>query len=98
MDVIRCPHQDVVLKRDKEENKDYMLEHMVTCPFYTVEHAMIHGSLERPAQPLYEMVDVIAGEGTINGTLIRKGDHFVIPSGYGAYTLQGEMEIMLSRP
>lgn len=98
LDVIHCPHREMDLSRAKEETDGYMLEHMVTCPFYTVEHAVIHGSLTRPAQPLYEMVDVINGEGTINGTVIRKGDHFVIPNGYGTYTLQGELEIMLSRP
>ena len=74
------------------------LEELVDCPFYAVEHAMIHGQLVRPGLPLYEMIDVIEGEGTINGTRIQKGDHFVIPHGYGDYTLQGNMEIMLSRP
>ena len=98
MDVIRCPHQDAMVIRVKEETADYEREQLVQCPFYTVEHATIHGTLIRPAQPLYEMVDVIAGEGTIHGTAIRKGDHFLIPHGYGPYEICGNLEIMLSRP
>jgi len=98
MDVIRCPHEDVEILRVLEVTADYELEELVDCPFYAVEHAVIHGELLRPGLPLYEMIDVIEGEGTINGTPIKKGDHFVIPHGYGDYTLQGNMEIMLSRP
>lgn len=98
MDVIHCPHQDVEVIRVQEITADYEIEKLVECPFYAVEHAVIHGALERPAPLLYEMVDVIAGEGTIHGTSIQKGDHFVIPHGYGPYTICGEMEIMLSRP
>ena len=97
-DVIHCPHRDVELTREKKITADYEIEEMVQCAFYAVEHALIHGQMERSAQPLYEMIDVIDGEGTINGTAIKKGDHFVIPHGYGDYTLQGNMEIMLSHP
>lgn len=98
MDVIACPSGEARPKRVVEETKEYRLERLVTCPFYTVEHAEIHGSLRRKGQPLYEIINVLDGEGTINGVPIRKGDHFLLPCGYGDYELKGRLELMLSRP
>lgn len=40
------------------------------------------------------IMSVISGEGLINGQPIRKGDHFILPCGYGRVELQGKMEIV----
>lgn len=98
MDVITCPYEDVVYERICEDTADYKKENLIQCPFYAVEHVFLHGLMRREEQPLYEIVDVIDGSGTINGTEIKKGDHFLIPHGYGSYELKGTMELMLSRP
>lgn len=42
------------------------------------------------------IMSVISGEGMINERLIRKGDHFILPCGYGRVELQGKMEIIAS--
>jgi mannose-6-phosphate isomerase class I len=51
-----------------------------------------------PAQKGYLLLSVVAGEGEINGQHIRKGDHFLLPVGYGEAELQGDMEIIISAP
>lgn len=98
MDVIGCPHRDAASGRETEESDGCRLERLVSCPFYTVEHMMLHGETERKAQPLYEIVDVVDGVGRINDIEVRKGDHFLIPAGFGDYKAEGEMELMFSRP
>ena len=98
MDVITCPCEEAAVERSVEETGEYRLERLVSCRFYTVEHADVHGSLRRKGQPLYEILDVLDGEGSINGERIKKGDHFLLPCGYGDYELRGELELMLSRP
>lgn len=98
MDVIVSPYKEDKSQRQTEKTEEYCLEKLVECPFYAVEHLTLYGKLKRQAQPLYEIVDVLDGSGTINGTAIKKGDHFLIPSGYGEYELEGEMELILSRP
>lgn len=98
MDVIVCPAKEAATERSVEETEAYRLEKLVACQYYAVEHLVLHGSMRRPAQPLYEIVDVLDGSGTINKTEIRKGDHFLLPHGYGEYELCGELELMLSRP
>ena len=41
-------------------------------------------------------MSVIEGEGLVNGQMIKKGDHFVIPSGMGEVEMQGEMVLIAS--
>ena len=36
------------------------------------------------------------GEGTVNGQAVKKGDHFILPCGYGTVTVEGKMEIIAS--
>ena len=98
MDVIVCPCREARPQRIVQETEDYCLEQLIACGYYTVEHADVHGTLKRKGQPLYEIIDVLDGEGTINGVSIKKGDHFLLPNGYGDYELKGKLELMLSRP
>ena len=41
-------------------------------------------------------MSVVEGDGLINGQLIKKGDHFILPSGFGKVELQGKMELIAS--
>ncbi len=41
-------------------------------------------------------MSVVEGEGTVNGQKIKKGDHFVLPCGFGEVELQGEMCLIAS--
>ena len=41
-------------------------------------------------------ISVIEGDGLINGQLIKKGDHFVLPYGFGEAELKGNMQIIAS--
>ena len=41
-------------------------------------------------------MSVIDGDGLINGQMIKKGDHFILPNGYGKVDLQGQMTLIAS--
>ena len=41
-------------------------------------------------------MSVIEGEGQINDINIRKGEHFILPSGYGKVVLTGDLQIIAS--
>ena len=41
-------------------------------------------------------MSVLDGEGTVNGQRIKKGDHFIIPGGFGNVKLEGAMEVIAS--
>ncbi len=96
MDVIKCPYIEHKEDRCQVKTDEYCLEQLVQCEFYTVEHLQLYGTIRREEKTFYEIVDVIEGSGLINGRYIHKGDHFIIPNGFGNYEITGEMEIMFS--
>ena len=42
------------------------------------------------------IMSVVEGDGLINGQQIKKGDHFILPGGFGSVQLQGKMELIAS--
>lgn len=42
------------------------------------------------------IMSVVEGEGLINGQMIGKGDHFILPNGYGTAMLLGDMQLIVS--
>ena len=42
------------------------------------------------------IMSVVEDDGLINGQPIRKGDHFILPDGFGKAQLQGKMELIAS--
>ena len=41
-------------------------------------------------------VSVLEGSGDVDGHPVKKGDHFVIPCGYGSFCLKGDMLLLAS--
>lgn len=97
IDVIGCPH--------REQQDAYLVGHvgearvqtMVTCPFYTVKKITLEGGeAELPVEGEYQLFSVIDGEGSVDGTPVKKGDHFILPTGYESYLVKGKLEMMTS--
>ena len=57
---------------------------------------MLDGELEFEQSHPFLNMSVLDGEGTVNGQRIKKGDHFIIPAGYGNVKLEGKMIVMAS--
>lgn len=96
IDVIRCPHQDITEEKTVVCVQDAQIQTMVICPFYTVKKISLKGEAELPMDGSYQLFSVIGGNGTLDKTAIKKGDHFILPTGYGKYKLEGEMELITS--
>lgn len=96
IDVIRCPHIDVKNSREKTEYHNATVEQLITCPYYTVKKIDIWGEQEFKQEEPFTLVSVIEGEGNIDGTLIHKGDHLILPSNYGTYQLVGNLQLIVS--
>ena len=96
IDVITCPHIDKEVEGQvlKGENSD--TQKLITCNYYTVNKLSIHGKQDFEQNNKFLNVSVISGSGTIDGQDIQKGDHFILPAGYGSYYLQGNMEVITS--
>ena len=56
----------------------------------------IHGNWDHVFEAGFVNVSVIEGEGSINGKIIKKGDHFIIPAGFGNCRFGGDMSLICS--
>ena len=71
---------------------------IISNPYYEVSHMRVKGQAAFKQTDTFRNVTVLEGTGLINGTLIRRGDHFIIPAGYGLVSLEGEMTLFMSTP
>jgi len=73
---------------------------MYTCKYYSVYKADIEEGLTVNAKKdlgaEYILLSVTDGDGYIDGNHVKKGDHMIIPKGYGDAVIAGNMQIILS--
>lgn len=96
IDVIRCPHEDIPVSGKIIDFGDCRVEELISCSYYTVSKLVLQGRQELLQDRSFKNISVISGEGSIDGTAIRKGDHFILPAGYGTYLLEGDLELIES--
>jgi mannose-6-phosphate isomerase len=96
IDVITCPQQLKDTERKKSVLSDGEIEELVRCDYYTVDRIKLNGSASFNQTEPFTILSVIDGEGTIDGKDIKKGDHFILPFGYGDYSIQGNIELITS--
>ena len=58
--------------------------------------AEVDGLWERDWNQPFVNVSVIGGEGLLDGRKVRKGDHLLLPAGYGKMALEGRLELICS--
>lgn len=97
IDVISAPEKSpesmVAHVQDLPENQ---WNELISCKYYRVFKAKVNGSLTVEQNHPFLNISVIEGTGSINGTEIKKGDHLILPAGFGTAELSGDMEIIAS--
>jgi mannose-6-phosphate isomerase class I len=96
IDVINCPHIDQEVRGKTTSSTDSDIEELIKCSFYSVDRIRIHGEQEFTQEYKFLNVSVTSGSGEIDNVQLHKGDHFILPYGYGSYYLKGEMELIVS--
>lgn len=69
---------------------------LISCPYYKVWKIDVEKGIAFSQDRPFLIMSVIAGNGEIGGQPIHRGDHFILPCGYGEVVLQGQMEIIAS--
>ena len=72
------------------------LNELIHCLYYTVWKLDVTKPVSIEQTHPFMNVSVIEGEGLVNGQMIRKGDHFILPAGIGTVDFQGDMSLILS--
>lgn len=71
---------------------------LVSCEYYKVWKLNVSGDCSIKQTEPFMNVSVIEGDGKIDGREIRRGDHMILPYGYGEVRFSGNMELILSSP
>ena len=66
------------------------------CDYYKVFKLNLEGEVCFEQKYPFLNMSVIEGSGSINGVTVKKGDHFILPYGYGEVQAEGIMELMAS--
>ena len=97
LDVINVPadavEDTVVHALHVPKNTFYKLE---DCEYYQVFKIDVDGTMEEEQRYPFLLMSVVEGNGFINGQALTKGDHFIVPSGYGKMKLSGKMQMIAS--
>lgn len=96
VDVIKCPHVDTVTDRKEIVLENATVEELITCQFYSVKKIRVVGRQTFKQRKPFTILSVIEGQGIIDGIDIVKGDHFILPAGYGDYCIDGNLELITS--
>lgn len=98
MDVITVPAKPV---SDSVVNvsvgKANELSKLISCKYYDVYKLDVEGkaTIDISYNP-FTIMSVVSGEGSIDGHVLTKGDHFILPCGYDTAEFEGCMEIVAS--
>lgn len=97
LDVITVPakpvEQSIINVSDDKKN---IMNELISCKYYKVWKLNVDGEMELTQNHPFMCMSVIEGEGTINGQRIKKGDHFILPSGFDLASISGRMQIIMS--
>ncbi len=81
-----------------ETSSNIGLETLVDCKYYKVNKINVGGKLLYTEDAPFTMVSCIDGQGTVDNKVIKKGDHFIVPFGYGELEFDGAMTLITSIP
>ena len=73
------------------------LSKLISCKYYDVYKLDVEGkaTIDISDNP-FTIMSVVSGEGSIDGHVLTKGDHFILPCGYDTAEFEGCMEIIAS--
>lgn len=97
IDVITVPAKaadDSVLETSDMPKNQW--NELIVCESYRVWKLVLSGELTFEQTYPFLLMSVVEGSGTLNGVLLKKGMHMILPCGFGSVALAGNMELMAS--
>lgn len=96
IDVITAPHQEDQPEITIANREGAQITTYIQNDFFSVYKYEINGKAAFDQDQPFLLNSVLEGEGTLNGQPLKKGDHYILPAGFGSYTLEGNLQIMAS--
>lgn len=99
IDVVRVPEKEVadcVLSTSKLPTNRW---NCLYCGYYySIFKGAVDKRMEVEQKYPFLLVSICEGSGTVNGLPVKKGDHFIVPSGFGNMVFEGQMMLIASAP
>ncbi len=73
------------------------IQHLADTDRYIVDLVSVDGEKVFSSIPTFRCVSVIEGEGEVAGQAVKRGDHFIVPAGFGDAHCSGQMKLVVSR-
>ena len=81
-----------------KEGQPNRIQLLAENSYYKVSRLEVRGRMEWEPEDEFCMVSVLEGCGTLNGTEIKRGQHFLIPCEFGKICLEGCVTMMIASP
>lgn len=102
IDVTNIPHRDPKLHTRIEEKTGVKITEFVRGTYFSVYKWDVSGTATFTQDQPFLLASVLAGDGVLltpeRSYEVKKGDHFIIPHGFSAFHLKGELELIISHP
>ncbi|CAM3270484.1 mannose-6-phosphate isomerase, class I [Paenibacillus lupini] len=100
IEVTTVPHVDAKASSSIETVGGTEVTTLVSNNFFTVQKWTADGESNFPAPVKFTICSVIEGNGELANETgsypLVKGDHFILPLGFGEFTLRGKLELIIS--
>ncbi len=72
------------------------LHQVYECQFYKVFKLEVEKKATFEQKYPFMLVSVLEGDGLLNGELVKKGDHLILPAGLGTVEVEGNLKAICS--
>lgn len=79
-----------------ESGKVNELVRLIACKYYQVFSLAVQGEMRFAQEYPFLILSVVNGSGSLDGEPLKKGDHLILPFGYGEADMRGDMELIAS--
>ena len=99
IDVIEAPFREDqnALPAVVKETDSGRKVHLVTCAYYTADKIDTTGRYTENFGDSFANVSILDGEGSVNGIPVSKGQHFIVPAGFGDVIFEGALSMICSQ-
>lgn len=96
IEVIEVPQENTPVVPKEESGEGYKKTTFVESKYFTSFRYSIDGKAEINEKAPFILCTVVDGSGKIGDEAIKKGDNFIIPSGYKQIVFDGKVEILMA--
>lgn len=90
-----APIEDSVIKTEGMSVKNELVS-LYSCNYYSVFKMELDGEAKFEQKYPFLNITITEGNGIINGQPVNKGDHMIVPNGFGQIDMIGKLEMIAS--